>query len=330
MELQINSHQAIDAAPHCAQLASRERLHRITEVLIAIVFFTAAAFKAFALFEHSQPTFLSPLFQTRISRGLLAQIELAIATWLAIGGWSHARLISALIFLAALSAVATYDAAHSYPSCGCFGSLKISPLITLTFDVLAILALVATRPRSHRLAFTPPSRRRRAIAGGFFLVSSMFIWVACAYSPHTQSQAGSLPSNASDDVIVLTPQLWINQSWPLFADVDQSTALRRGRWLILMYHYDCDSCIRAIANYRAIGRFSISNRPNIAFIAIPPDAPVDEDPVPASSNYLRLKLTSEHEWFATTPLALYLENGLVRHVAEGDAAERPDPTWWQP
>jgi hypothetical protein len=328
MELQPKSVKDSRLLFGCIQVTSQEILRRVIEIAIASVLVLAAAFKAFALLKNSQ-AITETILQTRASRALLIEVELLIAAWLTVGGWSPVRFLCSLLFLAALSAIATYDVTHSYPSCGCFGSLKIPPIITLTFDILAIIALTVTRPRLNWSKFDKPPLRSLLIAGTFFVLASGLLWTEYAYFSPRQPTYNPPTSVTSEEIVILAPQTWINQPLPLFTDIDDSTALRGGRWLVLFYHYDCDSCIKAIAYYLAVNRSNDPLKPKIAFVAIPPVAPLDQSPLPTSASYLRLNLVNRYQWFGTTPIAIMLDNGIVRHAAEGDAAEKPDRTWWQ-
>jgi thiol-disulfide isomerase/thioredoxin len=116
-------------------------------------------------------------------------------------------------------------------------------------------------------------------------------------------------------LVVLEPASWLNHPFPLLDEIDNSAPLRAGRWLVLFYHYDCSDCQTAIPAYEAL-----ANRVHIAFVAMPP---LGQSPVTDSPQYLNLRLRPDHDWFATTPLVVTLEDGQVAAFAEGENAIHP-------
>jgi hypothetical protein len=120
----------------------------------------------------------------------------------------------------------------------------------------------------------------------------------------------------------------LHQTFPLLDEIDGSLPLRNGRWLVVLYHYDCETCLRAIPNYRSLGANPLDSDVHIAFVQMPPDPPAGEDPVVPSSNYLHLKLRPDHEWFATTPVVVAIEDGRVMAANDGEKAVEPPPVAW--
>lgn len=128
-------------------------------------------------------------------------------------------------------------------------------------------------------------------------------------------------------LLVLDPATWVGRPFPLFDEIDGSGPLRGGRWLVVMYHYDCDDCRKAIPDYQTLAVSQTGYR--VAFVAIPPFAAAGIEPVAESEDYPRLRLREDHDWFATTPVVAVLENGRVLAAAEGQAAMLPPeiPRW---
>lgn len=74
----------------------------------------------------------------------VASLELALAAWLFSGIQATlSRFLSLLLFMGFATA-AIYAIFLKKTSCGCLGSLQVSPWIMLTYDVLAVCALAAS------------------------------------------------------------------------------------------------------------------------------------------------------------------------------------------
>lgn len=57
--------------------------------------------------------------------------------------------------------------------------------------------------------------------------------------------------------------------------------------------------------------------------ADPADPPAWQLPL----SVLAGRLDQSRDWFATTPVAILIKDGIVISAEEADAAENPDPSW---
>jgi hypothetical protein len=249
----------------------------------------------------------------------LIQLELIMALWLLTGAFPRARFLAAAICFMVFALAASYEAFHGFASCGCFGAVKVSPKITAVFDIAALIALWATKPKKILHQCLPKQRIHLALAIGVILSGSF--WTLFLLGP----RRGNKDAQA-DNLVVLDPQSWLNKPLEIIGDIDSGEPLRHGRWLLVFYHYDCDGCRQAIPRYRAQATESRNNsvRWQLAFIAVPPLAPsAEEDPVRPSALYLHLKLRPSHDWFATTPVVAAIQEGKVLFAADGEQAVSP-------
>lgn len=312
------------------QAASLDRIvwapigNRYVELVLALVLLAAAILKTHQLFSNPAATFPGTVHSKAVLICLI-ESELLLAIWLLIGGLDRSRLICTATCLCIFAAVATYEALHSARSCGCFGNVKVSPIITATFDISAVIALWLTRAalsRVERPTETPPSRRRITIGASLALLGTVALWTANFVHHHPIGNRQLAIGNDQPQLIVLTPTDWLHKPFPLFDDIDNSAPMRHGRWLILLYHHDCDSCVQAIPNYQRLTTAD-PTQPRIAFIAMPPAASPAQDPVANSSRYLHLLLKPTHEWFASTPVVAALSDGQVIAALDGEPAVHP-------
>jgi hypothetical protein len=42
-----------------------------------------------------------------------------------------------------------------------------------------------------------------------------------------------------------------------------------------------------------------------------------------------MRFIQRTHWFATTPMVIQIKDGIVVSAKDRDAAETPDPSWWQ-
>jgi hypothetical protein len=150
------------------------------------------------------------------------------------------------------------------------------------------------------------------------LAGSTVLWTSYSRTPRAAAE--------SSDLVILDPATWAGKPFPILSDIDSSDRLQSGRWLVLLYHYDCDDCLSAIPRYEALAQSHPGYQ--MAFVAMPPLA-TDGGPVSLSADYLSLKLRPDHDWFATTPIFAALQDGVVVSAGGGkDAIKPPDiPKW---
>jgi hypothetical protein len=297
------------------------------QVFLGAVLLISAILKMHQLFSGSA-SFVPHSIRSKIFVAILIEVQILLSIWLFVGGFTRIRLITVALCFGIFALVSAYDAIRGMPTCGCFGNVEVPPLVTSAFDLVAVVALFATQFRRPRIKSDSLSRCRVIVGLGFALSSSAAFWICyivavgrAAASPYEGDDRGS---------IVLYPESWLNKPFPLFNEIDGGGQIRNGRWLIVLYHYDCKSCLEAIPIYSfwAANAVSASGEMHLAFIAIPPYAPQGHDPVSASFAYLRLSLRPDNDWNATTPVVAAIEDGRVLAVRDGvNAIEPPDVSW---
>jgi hypothetical protein len=125
--------------------------------------------------------------------------------------------------------------------------------------------------------------------------------------------------------VVLEPEKWIGSWFTLAGHIDDvGKQLTAGRWVVLLVHRDCDHCIAAVPRYVSAVT-ATGDRWHLALIEMPPyaDAPA-APPWQLAPGQIAGRLDTSRDWFATTPVAVYLNDGKVVAAHEGEAAAAPD------
>jgi uncharacterized membrane protein YoaK (UPF0700 family) len=236
--------------------------------------------------------------------------ELLLGTILLAGIWPKAAIRIALAFFVTAGCVAMSEAFRRLPSCGCFGRVPVPPAATASFDLFAVgvLAFSSAPPSSH-------TRWRMIVAGGILMAIIGTGTVLVGLRPRVIELTGNgdqqgigLPGS----LVVFEPMDWLGKPLPIASHINIGSQIAHGRWLILLVHHDCEDCRAAIARFQAMG----TSAPPLAVIEMPPYADAGEKLVDAPT--ILGRLDTSHDWFATTPVALRLEDGTVRQAAEGN------------
>lgn len=112
----------------------------ISTIAIGTMLILTATLKLYDfLFVPFQPDLL--LLQ-RWQHLVLMKIEFVLGIWLLSGLAVYVSRWVGIIFFSAAAMASIYLVLIGQPSCGCFGSIKISPWISLTVDVVAVLVLL--------------------------------------------------------------------------------------------------------------------------------------------------------------------------------------------
>jgi len=218
-------------------------------------------------------------------------------------------------------------------SCGCFGSVQVNPWITLfAIDLPALLALSIFRPKqvlSPRILVRIRLRHRpvKALIRQFIkpLPSApRFAMTACLalaiLGVTTPILALNEPATVTSSYEVLEPETWVGKELPILDHIDIAETLKKGTWLVLLYHYDCLDCGWAIPKYEQMARELAGNEDflRIALIAVPP---YGRGPVSMNCPCTLGKLDESKEWFVTTPATVLMTDGQVKSAWEEKAPD---------
>ena len=119
---------------------------------------------------------------------------------------------------------------------------------------------------------------------------------------------------------VIEPETWVGKELPILEHIDIAETLKKGTWLVLLYHYDCPDCGRVIPQYEQMARDLAGNEDflRIAMIAVPP---YGRAPISPNTPCTLGKLAETKEWFVTTPAVALLKDGLATSAWEEEAPD---------
>ena len=278
-------------------------------------------------------------------------LELGLAIWLLSGLFRKACWLLTLISFAGFIGIILYKVMTDAESCGCFGTVKVDPRITLAaIDIPIFLALAIFRPVGQK--FSPPpwpnAKHFFSVGIGTFIILPVVVAVLIFNKPPLETKTYE----------VVNPQEWVKpkikpaverpeikqpietnepakNEWQKLEQIDVADELRSGIWIVLFYHFNCPDCRETIPVYEEIYNSLKGNDEAIrfAFIEMPPYGDKNQQIVSADTECLRGQLMKK--WFVTTPLVVILLDGEVLATWEGaapgldellDAAFSADPT----
>ena len=234
--------------------------------------------------------------------------ELALAAWLVSGLWARAAWAAAALAFGLFGFVSLHKALAGAESCGCFGRLAVSPWVTLALDATLLTALLVVGP--PRFASRPTRRR--------LITWATLAAVVALVGPAAFLLRGQPATLAADGVIVgegrlvvLEPDKWrAGQRLPVLDHIemnDPDDDLSAGRWHVVFFRHDCDTCRANMPAYEAMARADPS-RP-VALVEVEPARGV---PIVSSASACRLgRLADARRWFVQTPAAVDLIDGGV-------------------
>jgi|GEM_PF-1181731 len=312
-----------EASLPCA--ASRAHLALIRAVL-ALVLLAAGSFKTYQLVTWSHSGILDAL-------GIIGAVggDTVLALLLLIAIRSQVALRAAMGMFVLFGLVACWKGLQGAATCGCFGPLSVSPWFTAAFDVSAVIALWLTRPQRQPAAM-PPARWRAPAAVVLLLAATCALALHAARRGILGAAAAGL-ATGGDGIVILDPQDWIGQRFPLLDHIDAPADLAHGTWLLLLYRTDCPLCHEAIPAYAAL-----SARMPVMLLEMPSDqtAALFRGTEPTGAAHAaeadvgphgvpRGRVRPDRLWFLTTPTAILLQDGRVQHVRQGNQAVEPSP-----
>jgi hypothetical protein len=229
-------------------------------------------------------------------------------------------------------------------SCGCFGAVQIRPIYTMSLDLAAVsLLLITGRPEVERQNAEGSMQNGEAGKRRLLLACAIGIpWIGIVVGVWLTRPAMAVAAGATQgqtfgnpgELIVLEPENWVGQRLSLadhiLADhINIGRELATGQWIVLLVHHDCDHCAAAVATELGARRWELGagvDRVRLAVVEMPPFADAtDPPPWQLPPAVLAGRLDQTRDWFATTPVALNVKDGIVISAKDSTTAETPGP-----
>lgn len=230
---------------------------RAISIAIAILLLGASALKVVEYFTEDRHN--SDVLALPIAVG-----EYMLALWFLAGHRpALLRRVAIFVFLsfAAYSAIAFWAGKDS---CGCYGPIQVPPLLSLVLDLAILVVLMQFQSwdqmQSQSLAET---LAWSSGATGVMIGALLF----------PQQFASFMTGNAElrNPVVVIDPEAYLGQRFPLIDDVLIDAPVHRGTWLVVFYRPGCSKCRNYITRLLDSARRlpHKSDRTKLAIIALP-------------------------------------------------------------
>ena len=290
-------------------------------LLVAAVLLIAAVLKAHELL--TRPVANQNLLSYRWSLSLQVLFEVGLGLALALGVFRRlvwATTVGAFIFFCLIT---VSKALSGEASCGCFGAVQVNPWVTLVLDVAIVIFSLVFRPSLDRPPDDRGHRRRLAVGLTLFLVVGIPLSIAMlGYEPSRLDASGDIVGD--ERFVVLEPETWIGQRFPLARQINPVAPIMTGRWTVVLFAHDCPGCRKLVP--QIVGQIedptAAATMGRLALVELPPYAArqqADRRKKPGVSYY---RLSDRRDWFVGTPVVLLLDDGLVIGARES-ATEIP-------
>ena len=268
----------------------------------------------------------------------LIGFEIFLGLWLISGALPFAARRIAIGCFSVFACYTLYETLAGKADCGCFGQVHVNPWLTFILDVGMVLALLFfAQPGGHNAARSRWSKRKWpvAAAAGLGLAAGV---AAALLHPKVVSAANGLATADAGKIVILEPKKWLGHRLPVLAHIVSigasrpraaglramplSQRLAVGNWIIMFYHASCGECRATIPVYEQLAQQDTlsGKRAHVAFIRVPSGSGISARGLFHSDLPLHATLDAGHQWFATTPIAVQLRDGVVTRVATGRSA----------
>ena len=211
--------------------------YHVLRVLLSLLLLFAAALKGHQL--ATEPDYGTGLLDSRWLLIGVVEFELLFGLWLLANVLPKPTWAAALVCFTAFMGVSLYKAGAGYEACGCFGRAKVSPWYTAGLDLGIVLSLLYSRPRRRWLREGHFGRCR--VVAATWLAIGLPAAVIMSF-PRVATLGNVADALDTGRVVVLEPEAWIGNPFPLLRYIDAKEPLRNGNWLVLLYRRGCPSC----------------------------------------------------------------------------------------
>ncbi|TWU00439.1 hypothetical protein Pla108_13900 [Botrimarina colliarenosi] len=234
---------------------------------------------------------------------VVVEAELAFGILLVLGMQRRLTHYVALAVFTVFAVIALRSVASGTASCGCFGAIAVDPRLTLLIDLVAVFALVATRPTGDRIANSSSAGNRTAIGAtaAAILVGAPLGFAKLSFAPARGIDAAA----SAKEFVLLEPEGWVGNELPLLGVLKGTQDLANGQWTLLLHHHGCPDCERVRPSYED----RLSQGEKVLLVETPPFSSV------LSPNQLgHTQLPDDREWFVQTPVEIVARDGVVVSV----------------
>jgi thiol-disulfide isomerase/thioredoxin len=281
--------------------------------ILGVVLLVSAVLKGHQLLTQPLPD--NDIWSWRLFLIFQVEFELVLSIWLLSSIFKKAAWLVSLLCFAVFSCITFYKGFAGAESCGCFGVVHVNPWITfLVIDMPSVILLSIFRPKQidilRPLSILRPYPSRMKLIAVF-----SFIFIALAVT--TPMLILNEPPKVTVKYEVLEPEMWEGVRLPILDKIDISDQLEKGDWVVLLYHFDCPDCAKAIPEYEQMAYDLAGNGDflKFAFVEIPPfgKGPIDEN-APCVSG----RMSEDKQWLVTTPVVILMSDSKVIFAWEYD------------
>lgn len=283
---------------------------------LGLLLLAAAAAKGHQL--ATQPVAELGLLTSRWFLVAVVEFELAFGLWLLMGLYPRWTWRVALLCFVGFAGVSLQKALSGETSCGCFGAVEVDPRLTFLLDVTAAALLLWFQPvqrpgEGHRVSVV----RLRAYLAITLLVAPSAGVVMLAYRPTVLS--GDAAELAGASLVVLRPERWVGDRFPLLGHIDIGQQFASGKWVVVFYHGDCPDCRRLLLEYKrsVVGGRKPRGGHRVAFVWVRDlGGTAAQRPLRSDGSYVVGSLSDSKDWFISTPAIVCLNDAIVAWAAD--------------
>ncbi|MHC4717957.1 MAG: Ig-like domain-containing protein [Planctomycetota bacterium] len=258
------------------------------------------------------------------------QFEIVLGLLLVSGLYRRLAWLMAVCYLAVLTCVSSFRGAAGQGALPAIWGVSIPPWCQVGVWICLLGGMVLVRPplRSGVRARRYWLRYFGVLLGALAVGAPCGIAMALHSPPPTSvaNLAGG-DGDADSSIVILEPENWTGKALEILNHIDVGGRLTKGAWTVILYHHDCPNCRELLPEYEKQAKaMAAGSGGKFAFVEMPPYAGEGEDPVSAAGGSLRGRLSAATNWFAATPVVMWMDDGVVTRVAsqpKGDKSHLP-------
>ncbi|MEI7836705.1 MAG: MauE/DoxX family redox-associated membrane protein [Planctomycetota bacterium] len=295
----------------------KQTARRILRWGLGVLLLTAAGLEAYQL--ATEPILGKGLLSARWFRIGWVEFEIFLGVWLLCGVYRRSAWLTTLGCFMIFSGVTLTKGLQGQASCGCFGKVEVNPWYTFALDTVAVLGLLLIRPDIG----SPQRIRRPAIGAAVGLVCVLVLGIPAgvamsSYQPTIITAQGELVGESR--IVLLEPETWPGQRFPLLAHIDIGEKLSRGRWVVMLFNRGCSGCAEALPRYRQMAKdWGDRSGVAVALVELPRHGESGKAQPGQDTGPVWGRLDDRQDWFVTTPTVVLLVDGVVKAAWEGTA-----------
>jgi hypothetical protein len=283
---------------------------KLTSMGIGVLLYASAWLKLYSFSSQSTEDYL---FDSHLVTHGVLMVEFVLAGCLISGLFRISALKFSCVTFFAFVLVSTYRVLRGDSDCGCFGSLKVPPELTLSIDLLVLVALI------FAVLFSGTFNIREFRSPWLLLAwcsASLLASFLVSHQDTIELTELSRSKNGRLPIVTLRPSRWEGELLPIIEFIKCDFELESGQYSLIFVSQDCEDCRKLVEQLASEPHLDTAG---LEIVLVDISSNIGFGTLHLT-NLPLAQLSSEARWVMPLPSVVRIHDGVVSEYQSGKSS----------